>query len=428
MRDHAVPAADIVTPNQFELDYLSGRTTATTRDALAAIDALHALGPKAILVTSLHTDETPADAIDLVASDASGRFRVRTPKLPISVNGAGDAIAALFFAHYLRSGSAAEAALARSVFGIRRAQAHRRCRRARNPAGRCAGRVRQSEPRVRGRADLRRHHAPPFRHARCVHRQALCRQSARGRARAGRARHRRDADDRARVQSVGNSVRVSAGRQGEPREAAHLHAGARASVRRASDGRDGGAARAHRRRERRARFVLEENDRPGAVPRDVERRRQRARARSTFRGCPQKAGDAPDAATMAAALGLSRGRYRLRRLSGRRAGRPASRSRSCRCAASTRSARMPHRSCDNSRRAFGGGAHAAAFMFCRETAERGHAFHARMFAPRQGVHEDPATGSAAAAFAGYLAAHGGYARRRARRSASSRATRWAARA
>src|SRR5207237_5937172 len=94
MREHAVPAADIVTPNQFELDHLTGLSSATRRDALAAMDGLHALGPKAIMVTSLHTDETPADAIDLVASDRGGRFRVRTPKLPISVNGAGDAIAA----------------------------------------------------------------------------------------------------------------------------------------------------------------------------------------------------------------------------------------------------------------------------------------------------------------------------------------------
>ena len=47
-------------------------------------------------------------------------------------------------------------------------------------------------------------------------------------------------------------------------------------------------------------------------------------------------------------------------------------------------------------------------MVCRETAEPGNSFHARMFAPGVGVAEDPATGSAAAAFAGYLAAHGGY--------------------
>jgi trans-2,3-dihydro-3-hydroxyanthranilate isomerase len=58
-------------------------------------------------------------------------------------------------------------------------------------------------------------------------------------------------------------------------------------------------------------------------------------------------------------------------------------------------------------KAFGGG-FAAPFVVCRQAAEAGHDFHARMFAPGVGVAEDPATGSAAAAFAGYLAAHAGY--------------------
>jgi trans-2,3-dihydro-3-hydroxyanthranilate isomerase len=53
--------------------------------------------------------------------------------------------------------------------------------------------------------------------------------------------------------------------------------------------------------------------------------------------------------------------------------------------------------------AFGTDAHNAAFMFCRQT-EEGNDFHARMFAPRYGIAEDPATGSAVAAFAGPLAA------------------------
>ena len=122
LRDHAVPAADVVTPNQFELDHLSGRRSATLRDAVAAVDALHALGPRVVLVTSLHTAETPPEAVDLLVSDPTGRFRLRTPKLPLAINGAGDAIAALFFAHLLRTGSAA-GALARatsSVFGILR--------------------------------------------------------------------------------------------------------------------------------------------------------------------------------------------------------------------------------------------------------------------------------------------------------------------
>lgn len=43
-----------------------------------------------------------------------------------------------------------------------------------------------------------------------------------------------------------------------------------------------------------------------------------------------------------------------------------------------------------------------AFAYCRETVEAGHHFHARMFAPGMGVSEDPATGSAVAAFAGVV--------------------------
>jgi pyridoxine kinase len=120
MKARAVPLADVVTPNQFELDYLAGRATATLNDAFAALDAVHALGPTAILATSLRTAETPHDAVDILASDPDGRYRVRTPKLPLKANGAGDMIAALFFAHYLASGSAAVAAgrSASSVFGV----------------------------------------------------------------------------------------------------------------------------------------------------------------------------------------------------------------------------------------------------------------------------------------------------------------------
>ena len=108
-RDKALPAADIVTPNQFELDHLTGDESKTLAQAVAAIDRLHKLGPSTVIVTSLFTQETPGDCLDLLASDPKGRFRVRTPKLPIDVNGAGDAIAALFLANYLRAGSAGEA-------------------------------------------------------------------------------------------------------------------------------------------------------------------------------------------------------------------------------------------------------------------------------------------------------------------------------
>jgi pyridoxine kinase len=116
----AVPAADIITPNQFELEYLTGRACKSLRDARDAMQAVHDLGPRVIMVTSLNVSETPQDAIDLLASDANTCFRLRTPKLPLAINGAGDAIAALFFAHYLRSGRAGEALsnAASALFGV----------------------------------------------------------------------------------------------------------------------------------------------------------------------------------------------------------------------------------------------------------------------------------------------------------------------
>lgn len=57
---------------------------------------------------------------------------------------------------------------------------------------------------------------------------------------------------------------------------------------------------------------------------------------------------------------------------------------------------------------FGINGPAMVYPFCKQTAEAGRDFHGRMFAPGNGIPEDPATGSAAAAFAGLLAASGRY--------------------
>ena len=120
MRERALPAADIVTPNQFELDYLSGLASQTIGEAVRACGALQAMGPKTVLATSLHLQDTPKDAVDLLASGPDGCFRLRTPLLDIGVNGAGDAIAALFFFHILKDDSTADALAkaASSIFGL----------------------------------------------------------------------------------------------------------------------------------------------------------------------------------------------------------------------------------------------------------------------------------------------------------------------
>lgn len=120
MRERAIKSADVITPNQFELEYLSGAETRTLQAALQAVESVHRAGPKTILVTSLHVEDTPKDCVDLLVSGSDGKHRLRTPLLDISVNGAGDAIAALFFFHLLKTNSSAEALsnAASSIFGL----------------------------------------------------------------------------------------------------------------------------------------------------------------------------------------------------------------------------------------------------------------------------------------------------------------------
>ena len=123
MRERAVPAADIVTPNQFELDHLSGRDTRDmARRARRDRGAARARAARGAGDLAAHRRDAGRCDRSRGLATTAGRFRVRTPKLPISVNGAGDAIAALFFAHFLRTGSAAEALsrAASSVFGVLR--------------------------------------------------------------------------------------------------------------------------------------------------------------------------------------------------------------------------------------------------------------------------------------------------------------------
>jgi len=112
-RNQAAPAADLLTPNRFELACLTGLPCDTVADVRAALEALRgamrADGPRAVLVTSVQAQDTPDDAIDCLAAGSEGVFRLRTPKLPITVNGAGDAMAALFLFHVLTTGDVRQA-------------------------------------------------------------------------------------------------------------------------------------------------------------------------------------------------------------------------------------------------------------------------------------------------------------------------------
>lgn len=101
MRDRLVPAADIVTPNRFELAFLASRAVATLDDARQAAAALRARGPRLVVATGLAAPGDP-DRLAVLADDRQGSWLVTTPRLAIAPGGTGDAFSALFLGHYLR--------------------------------------------------------------------------------------------------------------------------------------------------------------------------------------------------------------------------------------------------------------------------------------------------------------------------------------
>jgi pyridoxine kinase len=119
MRDLVVPAADIVTPNQFELEFLSGRSVQTLDEVLLAARELRAAGPRTVLVTSVVPAADP-DTVSMIALTDAGAWSVATPAIAQTFTGAGDVTAATFLAHVLRGGDvvAALGATAAVMYGL----------------------------------------------------------------------------------------------------------------------------------------------------------------------------------------------------------------------------------------------------------------------------------------------------------------------
>lgn len=119
-RDRALALADILTPNLYELEVLTGTTIKTMADARSACHTLHARGVKTVLVTSLILDATPHDKIEMLASCHDGSaYIVQTPRLDLqpAPNGSGDLTAALFLGNMMHHNDVADA-LARTAEAV----------------------------------------------------------------------------------------------------------------------------------------------------------------------------------------------------------------------------------------------------------------------------------------------------------------------
>lgn len=118
IRDRVVPHADLITPNQFELGFITNTNPTTLESTLESVDRVRELGPSTVLVTSVQRPERADDNVmEMLAVTGDEAWIIETPKLPLKANGSGDVTAALFTAHLLGTGSAA-GALARTASSV----------------------------------------------------------------------------------------------------------------------------------------------------------------------------------------------------------------------------------------------------------------------------------------------------------------------
>lgn len=101
-KDLLIPRASLITPNEFELATLTGRKSiGSEREAVAAADELHAIGPKHVVVTSMHFGHSKPSTLAVLASGPGGGsavHRIDVPYFDFVATGAGDVTAALLLA------------------------------------------------------------------------------------------------------------------------------------------------------------------------------------------------------------------------------------------------------------------------------------------------------------------------------------------
>ena len=93
-KTEVLPLADMITPNQFELEQLTGNTIRNQSDILRAINTLHAMGPKRIIVTSTQFGDQALYA-SISDTDRDHMLKATFRQVKGSFTGTGDLFVAL---------------------------------------------------------------------------------------------------------------------------------------------------------------------------------------------------------------------------------------------------------------------------------------------------------------------------------------------
>jgi pyridoxine kinase len=114
VRQRLVPAASLITPNEFELELLSGTKVRDVAGLLAAGHAITARGPAGVIATGCTLADTPAGQVETILCAGGRLSRIATPRLPIRPCGTGDLLAGCLAAQ-LAKGASCEAAVRHAV-------------------------------------------------------------------------------------------------------------------------------------------------------------------------------------------------------------------------------------------------------------------------------------------------------------------------
>jgi pyridoxine kinase len=117
VRTRLLPSASLVTPNQFELELLSGTKAKDASALLAASATILAQGPSSVVATGCTLADTPAGQVETILCQGESLSRFATPLLPIRPCGTGDLLSGLIAAHLAKE-VAVEAAVGRAVVTV----------------------------------------------------------------------------------------------------------------------------------------------------------------------------------------------------------------------------------------------------------------------------------------------------------------------
>ncbi|MGJ8526260.1 Pyridoxal kinase PdxY [Halomonadaceae bacterium LMG 33818] len=115
MKRRAVPHANIITPNQYEFEYLVGHSLVDTEDAIRAARQLLEQDNElqCVVITSLATPDVSEERLRTLAVKRDRAYYVEAPRISLEPlpNGMGDTFSAVFLGDYLQHGSISSALL-----------------------------------------------------------------------------------------------------------------------------------------------------------------------------------------------------------------------------------------------------------------------------------------------------------------------------